>query len=187
MARMKRVPSPEDVRDMIGRGYDRSGIESEHGSGDRWEILQSILLSINQAFSGVLLGNGVSLQEARRMDDHSEYLGNDDSPRKVTRPIGWDEVSCDELSEYFDAYSFLDAEGIRFYLPALMSCDLLALYEFGVADRIFSGVQDDVRFQILNAEQRRAVRSYLEYARFDPKYRLRSQQIEDAIGRGLWD
>jgi hypothetical protein len=75
---------------------------------------------IRAAFANVRLGSGVSLRQAHAIDDHLENLSEDEFaalPRsEVTED--WAQVPDEELAQ--DDIAHLDAEGLRYYLPALM-------------------------------------------------------------------
>jgi len=77
--------------------------------------------AIRSAFAGVRLGSGISLQQARLID---EGLTSDMSqaefaaiPRYETTG-DWTQIAESEL--VCDAIAHLDADGLRYYLPALM-------------------------------------------------------------------
>ena len=77
--------------------------------------------AIRSAFAGVRLGAGISLQQARLIDEgltvdlsEAEFAA---IPRLETTD-DWTRISESEL--LCDALAHLDAEGLRYYLPALM-------------------------------------------------------------------
>ena len=79
--------------------------------------------SIRVAFEGVKLGNGMTLYEGRAIDDNV-------SPAEwqlleAPEPdLDWQNVDVAVLRDHADALSFLDDNGLRFYLPAFMSLTL---------------------------------------------------------------
>jgi len=80
---------------------------------------QDLIKLIEQAFSDVELSDGVSLREARVIDDH----GSDDE-RKHARGKDelndWQNISYTDIEKYPDIFCFLDAKGVLFHLPAYM-------------------------------------------------------------------
>jgi hypothetical protein len=82
---------------------------------------QDIEAAIRTAFAGVKLGSGCSLQQARLIDEgltvdlsEAEFAA---IPRYETTD-DWTQISESEL--LCDVLAHLDADGLRYYLPALM-------------------------------------------------------------------
>jgi hypothetical protein len=81
---------------------------------------QDVEAAIRSAFAGVRLGSGVSLQQARIIDEWGGDLSQaefDALPQHETTD-DWTAISASEL--VCDALAHLDADGLRYYLPALM-------------------------------------------------------------------
>src|SRR6185369_1468871 len=80
---------------------------------------QLVVRRIERAFSGVRLGEGVSLREADVIDDYGT-----DAERKKARAQDeqhdWKRIPDDLISHYNWCLSFFDAQGMRFHLPAYM-------------------------------------------------------------------
>jgi hypothetical protein len=74
---------------------------------------------IKKAFSGVKLGDGISLREARAIDDHKSVIKRIEA-RKKDELMDWDKISYKDIEKYSGIFSFLDAKGILFHLPAYM-------------------------------------------------------------------
>lgn len=75
--------------------------------------------AIHAAFAGVKLGRGISLRQAEAIDRRQAMTGavfDGLSPREVTDD--WAAVPSDELDR--DNIAHLDADGLRYYLPAFM-------------------------------------------------------------------
>ncbi len=117
---------------------------------------------------GVRLGNGTGLREADGLDYYAsekELAALRDEDEKED----WRCVSFEDLNRYQCGFSFLDLEGLRFYLPALMRFDLLhdEFSEGGLAAEASPCFHIDNHFSelfgILNLAQRLAVQHYLEY------------------------
>jgi hypothetical protein len=73
---------------------------------------------ISSAFAGVTLGEGIDLYAAVSLDDY----GNPDEDRLslAAERNDWRLVPEDDLFPRFGAVTFLDAQGFRFYAPAIM-------------------------------------------------------------------
>jgi hypothetical protein len=80
---------------------------------------EDVEAAIRTAFAGVRLGMGISLQQARLLDDHAELTEAEFAaiPRQETTD-DWTRIEESEL--LCDALGHLDAGGLRYYLPALM-------------------------------------------------------------------
>jgi len=136
---------------------------------ERSEILREIAL----AFDGVQLGSGISLHQARHIDDN--YC--DDRSLRVKDPeVSWTELSDEKMRFFSDVFNFLDAEGFRFYVPAFMGwvlrdagCGLDWSFCFalcgstdshGTHERAF---QIEERIALLTPVQKQAIRRFIEY------------------------
>jgi hypothetical protein len=75
---------------------------------------------IRAAFEGVRLGSGVSLRQAKAIDNYSRGLtrAQFDALKQAEVTDDWTRVPEDEVAAAYVAH--LDADGLRFYLPALM-------------------------------------------------------------------
>ncbi len=123
---------------------------------------------IKSAFSGVKLGNGIGLWEAKALD----YL---ESPKVRARYRLWDEaedwtrIPARVLNRRHASPSFLDAEGFRFYMPAIMIATLRRVYKF---DFIWHLIHFEnlghTRYELLNRQQRSVVREFLIFSASDP-------------------
>ena len=79
----------------------------------------SIEAAIRSAFAGVKLGPGVSLQQARLINDYAELSEAEwAAVPRLEITDDWSRIPDDEL--ICDALAHLDADGLRYYLPALM-------------------------------------------------------------------
>jgi len=75
---------------------------------------------IREAFAGVRLGSGLSLRQAAAKDDFGDALTQlvfDQLPASEVTD-DWQRIPPDELRR--DRVAYLDAEGVRYYLPALL-------------------------------------------------------------------
>jgi hypothetical protein len=121
---------------------------------------------IRIAFRGVVLGGGISLRQAQigdcygDPDESFEHL----PPEEPTHD--WTRVQLREDNS--DCIAHLDAEGLRYYLPALM-LSVLANYDAGSMRVIGTIIALDPRkagsthrLEMLNDEQRQAVACFLK-------------------------
>ncbi len=78
-----------------------------------------LLIYIEKAFSNVHLENGISIKQARVIDDRGSKL-EQRKARDGDELFNWRNVKDEELETYQSSLSFYDAKGIRFYLPCYM-------------------------------------------------------------------
>lgn len=100
-----RKPNEDEPRDPAWRP-EREVLE---------ETRATLLIQIETAFRDVFLHGGVSLDEAQDLDDYVPL----EASRKPDGTTPWQDVS-DESLYAFQAMPFLDAQGLKYYLPALM-------------------------------------------------------------------
>ena len=76
--------------------------------------------AIREAFAGVRLGSGVSLREAQAVDTFTAGLSERELAALPHPELtdDWAAVPHEELER--DCTAYLDAEGLRYYLPAFM-------------------------------------------------------------------
>lgn len=130
---------------------DRSALESQ----------------IRTAFQGEVLGNGVGLRQAQVIDRDGDGISDAELAKLPKDEIrdDWSRVPLDDYSTGCIAH--LDAEGLRYYLPALM---LSVLYDYDPGSMRVIGILSAIdprgsygegRFVLLNREQRRTVAEFL--------------------------
>ncbi len=74
---------------------------------------------IEDAFSAVTLGNGISLREANVIDAY----GSDDErvdARKNDEHLNWQRIPDEDIENLPQVLCFMDDEGLQFHLPAYM-------------------------------------------------------------------
>ena len=133
---------------------------------------QRLVRQVVAAFNDVRLGNGVSLHQARAMDD---YAGDAEvaAARVLDTESRWQDVTDEKLDRLADTMPFMDAEGFRFYLPRFM---LFALEHRGRPEYSGSWAKDVAinnadlrdttgRHDLMTEEQRAAVRAFAEFYR----------------------
>jgi hypothetical protein len=122
---------------------------------------------IRAAFADVELGRGISLRQAQFIDRYGEGVSDREFEALPKGEVtnDWSRVPFDELER--DCVAHLDAEGLRYYLPALM-LSVLSHYDAG-SMRVIGTISaldsrdayNQRRFALLTAPQRRAIAFFL--------------------------
>jgi hypothetical protein len=133
---------------------------------------------IRSAFAGVSLGSGVSLRQAKIIDRYGQGLSQAEfEPPRSEVTQDWTAIPDSELLG--DCIAYLDGEGLRYYLPALM---IWLLDHYDDEDRLFTDGADMTAIGTISAlapssefetsywqiydgftpEQRAAIASYVE-------------------------
>jgi hypothetical protein len=123
---------------------------------------------IRAAFRGVVLGGGVSLRRAQIADCYGDDVQDDSFEHLPPEEPKDDWTRVRVGNDNSDCIAHLDAEGLRYYLPALM-LSLLADYDAGSMRVIGTmsaldprGAYGDRRLELLNDEQRHAIACFLK-------------------------
>ena len=114
------------------------------------DIIANAKAAVREAFAGVTLGGGVGLSEAQALDD---YANNE--VRAGDEKNDWAAIPVEDLNRHSGSPAFLDAEGMRFHLPAYMTADLDGDYRHEFAPYL-CGCQE--KFSLLTLLQRNAVK-----------------------------
>lgn len=85
------------------------------------QTIQTLIDEIHLAFKGVKLGNGISWREAAVLDDYGT-IAQRQAARALDESEDWTAIPFSFISDlkYQDVMPFIDATGLRFYLPAYM-------------------------------------------------------------------
>ena len=112
----------------------------------------ALIATIQNAFAGVVLGSGIGLHEANAIDsrESSEACKLE---RDKDEKLDWRKVPTADLNRCFSSYNWLDAEGLRFYLLAMMIAELSGSYGHTVGDRLSSARLTE-RYDCLTEAQR---------------------------------
>lgn len=132
--------------------------------------LQLAIEQIRSAFSGVQLGEGTGLYEARGIDDYASEAEMKLLKERDERS-DWQTLTPEQLAECHSSPSFFDARGFLFHLPAFLIAELNDQHEFGFADRLFAVAYGTEGWpMLLNRLQRDSIARVLElvvlHARF---------------------
>ena len=90
---------------------------------ERQSRLNKLIAEITAAFDGVLREDGITLHEAKAIDDWKPF----EELQAVKQPDTekcWQDVSDEKLLASNSPLPFFDAKGFRYYLPAFMLCGL---------------------------------------------------------------
>lgn len=157
------------------------------------ERQQQLLDTIDRAFRGVELGEGVSLHETVLIDLYEGPEARQEA-RVMDEKHDWRKLVGDPaLVQLGFALCFYDATGLRFHLPVYLS---LAVTDFDLredAGDVLESLMFQLtnlceynleRFSILDSPQRRCVKDVLVYLR--DEYELESLELDEAIA-GYWN
>ena len=182
---MKIYPSPDDIQQMRQNGYDLMTIAEAEESLCLWQEMKDIQTQIQDAFTDVVLGEGVGLWQAQGIDDYKS-LAECLILRERDEKLDWSKISAKDLNMCNSSLSFFDAQGMHFHLPAFLIADLK---DELVIDIIFHLCQIDEHMQqfvLLNDAQREAVRAYLYWIAKDQDYNLDRDLIVKTLVDGYW-
>lgn len=180
---MRRVTETQ-IKHMRASGYEAVVIEEALQDLERGKLADLLVEQIAEAFSGVQLGTGIGLHEARGLDDYEDeacLAAYRDSDEK----LDWRKISAEDLCAFQSSLSFFDAQGMRFHLPAFMSAELRGEYGCGMISPLIRDGEYARYFSSLDAKQRQVVRQFLLFLLNDPHYAFERQDIERALD-GYW-
>jgi hypothetical protein len=136
---------------------------------------------VRSAFQGIVLGDGIGLHQGRGLDGcaDAETLAK---YRLEDEKDDWSRIPLSELNQYGDSLCFMDAEGMRFHLPAYLLADLEGAMAGDVifhCAHSYPGAMS--RFDRLDERQRNAVREFLLLRVADPDREFERPMIEKAL------
>ena len=140
---------------------------------------------IRLAFADVRLEDGISLRQARAIDDNAD-ADTIEQVRNEDEAEDWSRIPLAALQKYNDTLHFFDAKGMRFHLPAFM----IAMLSGEIGPSIVYPLThlDDwskKKFCELSIEQRQAVRAFLLELEKDPAFEWEKLEISDAL-KSYW-
>jgi hypothetical protein len=142
----------------------------------------SIIEEITEAFGGVRLKNGITLHQARAIDDWKSteiqraVRANDTEAR-------WQEITDEKLRDFHDVLSFLDYEGVRFYLPAFM-CWVLRHLDDEDSGYNYSTIRQLARFRPDASTTEKQGRAVCRLLRYLARYRQYARGMTEALAGG---
>ncbi len=133
------------------------------------------------AFQDVELGDGVGLWEAQAIDDY-ESKSEQSRARKKDEKTNWRKISGNDLFRCDSSLSFMDAEGMRFHVPAFIVGEIEGLTNTAPIYHLSQCVINSPElFKAFNALQREAVAKYLEWCVWQEDFRYDSHHIKRAL------
>ncbi|MEH2138375.1 DUF6714 family protein [Nostoc sp.] len=101
-----RSPRDNDLRDSNWQTIDTL---EEHNR-------LALIAQITAAFDGVERSDGITLHEARALDDYADTQ----KARKIDSESQWQDIPDEWIEYLFDVFPFFDAKGFLYYIPAYM-------------------------------------------------------------------
>jgi len=155
-------------------------------SNSKRKAIQAVEDAIRAAFDGVTLEDGVGITEGLEIDAYAgpEARAN---ARQHDEKDDWASIPYDLLNSAATSLSFFDAKGMRFHLPAYLIADLRGQLTQDIRFHLVARGLDH-RFSLLSAEQRSAVRRYLELQLEllpEPNLQFEQSAIRESIN-GFW-
>ena len=124
-----------------------------------------LVKDIREAFADVERGAGTTLSEARAMDDYC-FLEDQKKARELDTDVRWWEIPRTKIEKLYDAFTFLDAEGMRYYIAPFLIYDLEnPESEWPVGDWVIGQLErTDIAgsFAIFDPAQSTAIARYLQ-------------------------
>ncbi len=147
-------------------------------------FVEELCEAIRCAFRDVRLGNGIGLNEGNALDDYASSEKRA-AARSRDEAAEWQRITVADLNRCHSALSYFDAEGMRFHLPAFMIADVRGDFAFELVSCLTTSQLLEDQMRLLSAEQREAIRQYLEYCRSDANRQADAGAIDDAL-EGYW-
>lgn len=148
------------------------------------EDRQRVAELVRDAFRGETLGDGVGLRQAEGMD-HYEPASILAALSLEDEKLNWRRIPVSELNDYCNSLSYLDAEGMRFLLPAYLLAELNNELTIEFVFHLTYCDQGNLsRFRLLDTAQKSAVREFLELRLKDTEigsYAPEHQMIASAL------
>jgi hypothetical protein len=154
---------------------------------------EHVLQLIYESFDQVLLEDGVSLHKTIEIDNYGA-TDKEEAQIKNDERKDWKKLVDDPELEKIDGIGglcFYDAKGLRFHLPAYMCLTIHKPHANITESLMFTLTHLEAynreRFSILTVEQRKAVKVFLTYIRYNTGFAFEYNfaEIEAAI-RDYW-
>ena len=121
----------------------------------------ALIERVQKEFVGVTLGDGIGLHQAEAMDSYASEQKLLEL-RKLEETDDWSRVDVSTLNQLAAALSFLDAQGMKFYLPAYLMAELRHQLTVDLLFHLTCPIEGAAdRFALLNSGQRGVVRGFL--------------------------
>ena len=141
---------------------------------------QEVIDEIRNAFRRVRLGDGVGLYEGGALDDWADDATCRAARIRDEREL-WEAIPKERLVTHHDAICFLDAEGMRFHLPAFMIAELNGAQVSCIFHLTELSDWARGKLALLNPQQRQAVREFLLFVLDEQDYWHHRKQIKKSL------
>lgn len=171
--------TPLTEAEMKARGYDPETIAVGRQRAILWQEGERICALIEETFSAVVLGDGVGLCEASGLDDYAD-ADTLASLRAEDERLDWHKL-VDDPARLRNSMYFLDAEGMRFHLPAALIAEIRDP-GWGIESCLLNIDKDrQSQFDLLNQPQRLTVCRFLDFIAEHPDYNSERPEILAAL------
>lgn len=134
--------------------------------------LPELLAQIDATFDGVRLGDGISLHQARALDNY-EPEDAAAAARSFDTEERWQDITDDKLDRHANTLAFMDAAGFRFHMPRFMVFSLThprtgsfasdaPIYACDFSDALKGHALS--KYALLSPEQRTTIARFLRFA-----------------------
>ena len=129
----------------------------------------ALIAALEDAYAEVGLDGGVTMAEANLIDDYAlpSRTVRDPPPRGHGVGPPWQALGLDDVAPYhWGPFPFMDARGVRYYLPALIRFDLRGEQSAALESLLYcltGGHQAATIHALLDAAQRTVVARWLLY------------------------
>jgi len=155
-------------------------------SASKRKAIQAVENLIITAYSGVTLEDGIGLYEGLEIDSYASAKERA-AARQKDEKENWTKIPVDLLNGAATSLSYFDAKGMRFHLPAYLVADLRGQLHQDIRFHLNTNGLD-LRFSLLNSQQRLAVRCYLQLQLEilpEPNLQFEGSAIQNSIN-GFW-
>ncbi len=134
-----------------------------------------VILEIERAFDGVARDDGITLHEARALDDYASDTERAQARLRDTESR-WQDVPEEDIEREYTIFSFLDDKGFRYYLPAYMTWMLRHLnhtHSASLDSTVFALEPSSYfskRATLFNVAQATAILHFLEFLMTDERF-----------------
>lgn len=150
-----------DPDEMRRRGYDPTSIAEAERAIRARTAAQAMIKRIEQTF-GAIPRPRITLGVARAYDN--EWTPSDERIAEVTAldpEQDWRDVADEAMKSHQEYFTFSDAEGCRFYLPAYM-CMYLRGFPYDGHDTAYWACTDPTKLEALTAAERDCVAAFMD-------------------------
>lgn len=168
----------EELRDRVG---DPALIDAYANWVVKAEQLDSLIRKINDAFTGLSLGDGTGLLEAKGLDDYAttEELV---ALRSRDEQSDWRRIDVETLNRCYAAPTFMNPRGFIFHLPAFLIAELNDNFDYGFIDRMIDPDSlPSAWIDLLNPAQSTVIADVLRLIADHPDYCDRSADIQQTM------